>query len=95
MAGISKTVISLQPGKMEEVTKFIDAQSGSVTTLDGMIGFAVAVSGENEITIIGLYQSSQNARDASDTVQKIFSDMAPFVTSPPDINVYSGVWFPA
>jgi len=95
MAGISKTVISLQPRKMEEVTKFIDAQSGSVTKLDGMIGFAVAVSGENEITIIGLYESSQNARDASDTVQKIFSDMAPFVTSPPDRNVYSGVWFPA
>ena len=95
MAGISKTVISLQPGKMEEVTKFIDAQSGSVTTLDGMIGFAVAVSGENEITIIGLYQSSQNARDASDAVQKIFSDMASFVTSPPDRSVYSGVWFPA
>ena len=95
MAGISKTVISLQPRKMEEVTKFIDAQSGSVTTLDGMIGFAVAVSGENEITIIGLYQSSQNARDASDAVQKIFSDMAPFVTSPPERSVYSGVWFPA
>ena len=95
MAGISKTVISLQPGKMEEVTKFIDAQSGSVTTLDGMIGFAVAVSGENEITIIGLYQSSQNARDASDAVQKIFSDMAPFVASPPDRGVFSGAWFPA
>jgi quinol monooxygenase YgiN len=95
MAGISKTVISLQPGKMEEVTKFIDAESGSVTILDGIIGFAVAVSGENEITIIGLYESSQNARDASDTVQKIFSDMGSFVTSPPDRNVYSGVWFPA
>ena len=95
MAGISKTVISLQPGKMEEVTKFIDAESGSVNQLDGIIGFAVAVSGENEITIIGLYESSQNARDASDTVQKIFSDMASFVTSPPERNVYSGVWFPA
>ena len=95
MAGISKTVISLQPGKMEEVTKFIDARSGSVTKLEGIIGFAVAVSGENEITIIGLYESSQNARDASDTVQKLFSDMAPFVTSPPDRSVHSGVWFPA
>ena len=95
MAGISKTVISLQPGKMEEVTKYIDAESGSVNQLDGIIGFAVAVSGENEITIIGLYESSQNARDASDTVQKIFSDMASFVTSPPERNVYSGVWFPA
>ena len=95
MPGISKTVVSLQPGKMEEVTKFLDAQSGLVTELDGMIGFAVAVTGEDEITIIGLYESSQNARDASDTVQKIFADMAPFVASPPDRNVYSGAWFPA
>ena len=61
MPGISKTVVSLQPG----------------------------------ITIIGLYESSQNARDASDRVQKIFSDMAPFVASPPERGVYSGVWFPA
>lgn len=95
MAGISKTVISLQPGKMEEVTKYIDTQSGLVTELNGIVGFAVAVTGEDEITIIGVYESSQNARDASDRVQKIFSDMAPFVASPPERGVYSGVWFPA
>jgi quinol monooxygenase YgiN len=95
MAGISKTVVSLQPGKMEEVTKLIDSQSELVTALDGIIGFAVAVTGEDEITIIGVYESSQNARDASDTVQKVFSDMAPFMASPPDRGVYSGVWFPA
>ena len=33
MPGISKTVVSLQPGKMEEVTKFLDAQSGLVTLI--------------------------------------------------------------
>ena len=95
MAGISKTVVSLQPGKMEEVTKFIDEQSGLVTELEGIIGFAVAVTGEDELTIIGLYESSQNARDAADTVQKVFSDMASLVTAPPDRGVYSGVWLPA
>ena len=95
MAGISKTVVNLQPGKMEEVTKFIDSQAGLVTELDGMIGFAVAVTGADELTIIGLYESSQNARDASDTVQKVFSDIAAFVASPPERDVYSGVWFPA
>ena len=95
MPGISKTVVNLQPGKMEEVTKFLDEQAGLVNELDGIIGFAVAVTGEDEITIIGLYKSSQNARDAADTVQGIFSDMAPFVASPPDRAVYSGAWFPA
>ena len=95
MPGISKTVVNLQPGKMEEVTKFLDEQAGLVNELDGIIGFAVAVTGEDEITIIGLYESSQNAREAADTVQGIFSDMAPFVASPPDRNVYSGAWIPA
>ena len=88
MPGISKTVVSLQPGKMEEVTKFLDAQAGAVNGLPGIIGFAVAVTGDDEITIIGLYESSQNARDASDAVQEIFAGMAPFVASPPDRSVY-------
>ena len=95
MAGISKTVVNLKPGKMEEVTKFIDSQSGLVTGLEGNIGFAVAITGEDELTIIGIYQSSQNARDASDTVQQVFSEMADFVASPPDRSVSSGVWFSA
>ena len=93
MPGISKTVVSLQPGKMEEVTKFLDEQAGLVNELDGIIGFAVAVTGEDEITIIGIYESSKNAEAASDTVQKVFSDMASLMASPPDRGVYSGVWF--
>lgn len=93
MAGISKSVVSLHPGKMEEVTKFIDSRSDLVTEIDGMIGLAVAVTGEDEITIIGIYESSKAAQAASDTVQKVFSDMASLMTSPPDRGVYSGVWF--
>ena len=93
MAGISKTVISLQPGKMEEVTKLIDSTSSQVLALEGVIGFAVAVTGEDEITVIGIYQSSQNARDASETVQPVMSELAAFATAPPDRGVYSGVWF--
>ena len=93
MAGISKTVIHLLPWKMEEVTKLIDSQSHLVTELDGMTGFVVAVTGENEMTIIGVYESNQNARDVPGTVQQIMSDMAPFVASSPDRSVYSGVGF--
>ena len=47
MAGISTTVVNLKPGKMEEVTKFIDSQSSLVTELEGIIGFGVAVTGED------------------------------------------------
>jgi quinol monooxygenase YgiN len=93
MAGISKTVVSLHPGKIEEVSKFIDSRSNLVTEIDGMIGLAVAVTGEDEITIIGVYESSKAAQAASDTVQKVFYDMASLMTSSPDRGVYSGVWF--
>ena len=93
MAGISKTVVSLHPGKLEEVSKFIDSRSNLVTEIDGMIGLAVAVTGEDEITIIGGYESSKAAQAASDTVQKVFYDMASLMTSSPDRGVYSGVWF--
>jgi len=93
MSGISKTVVSLQPGKMEEVTKFIDTQSHLVTELEGIIGFGVAVTGTDEITIIGVYESTKSAEAASGTVQKVFSEMGPLMTAPPDRGVYSGVWF--
>ena len=95
MAGISRTVVSLQPGKMEEVTKFIDENAGLVTALEGNIGLGIAVTGEDEITVIGVYESSQNARDAAETAQKIFSEMGSFVTSVSERSVSSGVWFPA
>ena len=93
MAGISKNVVSLHPGKLEEVSKFIDSRSNLVTEIDGMIGLAVAVTGEDEITIIGVYESSKAAQATSDTVQKVFYDMASLMTSSPDRGVYSGVWF--
>ncbi len=93
MAGISKTVVSLHPGKIEEVSKFIDSRSNLVTEIDGMIGLAFAVTVEDEITIIGVYESSKAAQAASDTVQKVFYDMASLMTSSPDRGVYSGVWF--
>ena len=93
MAGISKTVISLQPGKMEEVTKYIDAASSQVLALEGVIGAAVAVTGEDEITVIGVYQSSQNMNDANESIREIMSGLIPFCAGPPDRGLYSGVWF--
>ncbi|MBO54834.1 MAG: hypothetical protein CL886_04145 [Dehalococcoidia bacterium] len=93
MAGISKTVISLKPGSMEEVTKLIDSTSSSVLALDGVIGFAVAVTGEDEITVIGVYQSSQNMHDANESIREIMAGLVPFAAGPPDRGLFSGVWF--
>ena len=95
MPGISKTVISLKPGKMEDVTKFLDEKAGEINQTRGELGFAVAVTGEDEITLIGLFEASQNARDAGEYVQTIFAEMAPLVAAPPNREVFSGAWFPA
>ena len=95
MPGISKTVVSLKPGTMEDVTKFLDEKAGEINQLPGGLGFAVAVTGEDEITIIAIYESSQKARDASEYVRTLFADIAPFVASPPNREVFSGAWFPA
>ena len=64
MPGISKTVVSLKSGSMEGITKFIDEKSDEINQTAGGLGFAVAVTGEDEITIIAIYESSQKARDA-------------------------------
>ena len=95
MPGISKTVVSLKPGSMENVTKFLDEKAGEINQLTGCLGFAVAVTAEDELTIIGLYEASQNARDAGEKVQEYFAEMAPFMASPPNREVFSGAWFPA
>ena len=94
MPGISKTVVSLKPGSMEDITKFIDEKSDEINQTAGGLGFAVAVTGEDEITVIGLYESSQNAREAANTGQSIFAEIAPFVAAPPNREVFSGAWFP-
>ena len=95
MPGISKTVVSLKPGSMEGITKFIDEKSDEINQTAGGLGFAVAVTGEDEITIIAIYDSSQKARDAGEYVRTLFADIAPFVASPPNRVVFSGAWFPA
>ena len=95
MPGISKTVVSLKPATMEAVTKFLDEKAGEINQLPGGLGFAVAVTDEDEITIIGLYEASKNARDAGVQVQEYFAEMAPFVAAPPNREVFSGAWFPA
>ena len=93
MAGISKTVVSIKPGKMEEVNKLIDSKSHLVSSLEGIKGFAVAVTGENELTIVGVYESSQAANAATPVVQEVFGELAELAAAPPERGVFPGVWF--
>ena len=93
MSGISKTVVSIKPGKIAEANKYVDSQAHLVTELDGIIGFAVAKTGDNELTIIGVYESTDAATAASPVVQEVFAEMAAIVAAPPERGVFSGAWF--
>jgi len=93
MAGISKTVVSIKPGKMEEIYKLIDSQSHYATELDGLIGFLVPETGDHEITIIGVYDKTASAEAASGAVQKVFAEGAELMASQPNRGVYSGKWY--
>ena len=93
MAGISKTVVSIKPGKIAEANKYVDSQAHLVTELDGIIGFAVAKTGDNELPIIGVYESTEAATAASPVVQEVFAEMAAIVAAPPERGVFSGAWF--
>ena len=64
MAVITKIVLSIKPGKMDEAHKLIDSQSRLASTIDGMIGFTVAATGDTELTVIDVYKSKQAAESA-------------------------------
>ena len=57
MAGISETVVSIKPGNMEEVNKYIDSQLGLLSTIDDMMGFAVAATKKRILTTAELVES--------------------------------------
>ncbi len=46
MAGISKTVLQIQPGKVDEAVEFIKSVETRASELDEIIGFGLAITGE-------------------------------------------------
>ena len=44
MAGISKTVLQIQPGKVDEAVEFIKSVEARASELDGITGFGLAIT---------------------------------------------------
>ena len=91
MAGISKTVISLQPGQMQTAQDCIASLSDRLASIDGIISYGFAVTGENELTVVGVYGTKDEAEAAA--VQEVFSEIASMVTGAPERGVFEGQWF--
>ncbi|MCH2321615.1 MAG: hypothetical protein MK384_08200 [SAR202 cluster bacterium] len=93
MAGISKTVLQIQPGKVDEAVEFIKSVEARASELDGITGFGLAITGENEITVIGVYDNTAAANAAASLVQEVFGELASIIAGVPDRGVFEGVWF--
>ena len=93
VAGISKTVLQIQPGKVDEAVEFIKSVEARASELDGITGFGLAITGENEITVIGVYDNTAAANAAASLVQEVFGELASIIAGAPDRGVFEGIWF--
>tara|TARA_B100000029_G_scaffold485582_1_gene539060 strand:+ start:161 stop:445 length:285 start_codon:yes stop_codon:yes gene_type:complete len=93
MAAISRTVLSIKEGEMDEAYKLVDAQSHLASEIEGMIGFLVAQTGDSELTIMGVYESTKAAEAATPIVMQAMGTMGSLLEGQPDRGVYPGVWF--
>ena len=76
MAAISRTILSIKEGEMGEAYKLVDAQSHLASEIEGMIGFLVAQTGDSELTIMGVYESTKAAEAATPIVMKSMATMS-------------------
>jgi hypothetical protein len=93
MAAISRTVIGIKEGNMADAYQLVDAQSHLASEIDGMIGFLAAQTGENELTVMGVYESTKAAEAATPVVMRAMGTMASLMEGEPNRGIYPGVWF--
>lgn len=79
MVAASKRIVTIQTGKTEEVLKLLSFQQNSTSSIDEMIGFAAAQTGDSEHTLTGIYEDMQSAEPPPSVVQNVFSTMKSFI----------------
>ena len=93
MAAISKTVLKVKPGKVQEVVKQLNSASDRASGIEGLNGFGFAVTGNDEITAFGVYDSVAASESAASLVSAVFSELGPMISEPPQRGVFEGSWF--
>ncbi len=93
MAGVSRTVVSVKPGKIEALRELGSSKSNLLSELDGIIGFGWAITGENEMTIFGVFDDVESAEAATSVTSEVFAEMASLLAAKPEREVFDGDWF--
>ena len=92
MAAISRTVINIKEGKMEEAYKLLDSKTQMISDIDGLIGFLIVQTGENELTGMGVYENTKSAEAVAPVFREVMGEMAPLVDGQPERGIYPGIW---
>ena len=92
MAAISRTVMNIKTGKMQEAYDFLDSKTQMISEIDGLIGFLIAQTGDNELTGMGVYESSEAAEAVTPIFMEVMGEMASLVDGQSGRGVYPGIW---
>ena len=92
MAAISRTVMTIKEGKMKEAYDFLDSKTQMISEIDGLIGFLIAQTADNELTGMGVYESSEAAEAVTPIFIEVMGEMASLVDGQSGRGVYPGIW---
>ena len=87
------TVIKMKPDTQNEAEAMIDQKAKEISSISGLISWGNIYTGENEATVIAVYDSRESAENATKFVNEVLADFAQFVTAPPVRNIYDARWF--
>ena len=85
--------MTAKPGKLQEVVETIKSMTSRASEVEGMQGFGLAITGDNEVTVFGVDDNVKDTELAAPIVAEVFGDMGPLMTSVPDRGVFEGFWF--
>ena len=92
MAAISRTVLTIKEGKMKEAYDFLDSKTQMISEMDGLIGFLIVQTDDNELTAMGGYENTEAAEAVTPIFIEVMGEMASLVDSQSGRGVYPGIW---
>ena len=92
MAAISRTVIKIKPGKDTEVEDYIDQKANEISSILGIKNWGVIYTGENELTVVAVYENREDAAKATAFVNEVMADFVPLVAEQPGRKIFDARW---
>ena len=83
MAAISRTVMTIKKGKMEESYKIFDSKSQMLSGIDGLMGFLIVQTGDNELTGMGVQENTHTSEAVTPLFMDVMGEIALLVDGQP------------